>query len=246
MNLSNVFNFIKENAYIIGPALLVLGIIAVVIMMKRGKIKDTQGENHKTDNAAPQPPAKTTIKEIGVYVLIVSVLATVTLPAFTTYVWLEGFQTNFHISLIFSALFFILAEVMMIKIYNEKAEMEQQNWKGLNDWSQALDMGALKMMYNDTVKKFQEVYKDSIWVKYTPPYALVSYIIITSIGLTVFIYHFDRLVEAMGWSYALSLAALLGFVVINLNVKFINDIYNLIKKYRQAKTLNKQLNLSGT
>lgn len=203
-------------------------------------------EEQKSEKPAEKPktqPQRISIKELGVYVLIVSVLAAITLPVFTTYVWLEGFQTHFHISLIFSALFFILAQIMMIKIYDEKAELEQRAWKGLDDWSQALDLGALKIMYHDTVKKFQEACKDSIWVKYTPPYALVSYIIITSVGSTVFIYHFNHLVEEMGWSYALSLATLLGFVVINLNVKFVNDIYNLIKKYRQAKGLNKQLNL---
>jgi len=205
--------------------------------MAKEKQSEKPAEKTKTQ------PQRISIKEIGVYVLIVSVLAAVTLPVFTTYVWLEGFQTNFHISLIFSALFFVLAEVMMIKIYNEKTELEQQNWSGLNIWLGTLNQGEAP---TKIVKKFQEVYRDSIWVKYTPPYALVSYVVITSVGSTVFIYHFNRLVEEMGWSYALSLAALLGFVVINLNVKFINDIYNLIKKYKQAKALNKQLSLGGT
>lgn len=159
-------------------------------------------------------------------VLIISLMATVLLTAYSTIIFKREHLSLFcEITIALSLFFFIAAQWIMYHVYNMKDKLEKIAWNK-----------KMKNQPDEIIKletKFQKAYQDSVWIKHTPPFALVIYILIISIGFVTI----SLSLQWKNWLDYFILGVMLA-VTAMITTKFINDIYNLLNNFKKMKGLS--------
>ena len=134
---------------------------------------------------------------------------------------------------------FLAAEYMMFLIYDAKTAIEKEAWAKINATLTAgLTDPAELNAASAKVRTIWDTYIDSRWIRPTPPFALVIYILIVCIGFNVILLNISDLENWMDSSTRVTLILVIFGVWAMLSTKFINDVYNLVKNYRRVSKLN--------
>jgi|GEM_PF-4493476 len=185
------------------------------------------GSDEKDDNAPSD--AKwwsdvVTDKTRG-WILIGSILAAIIFPIHANFIWVySGINNIFWFSSGLSLFFGIFAITIMYQLYNERRTMETEAWQ--------LKIAELPEVTAEIDAKFFYAYQDTVWIKHVTPFALVIYIGVISIGsANIFFTH-----SFTTWHDYKILLVLLSVDII-ITIKFINDIYGLLRSFKKAKGL---------
>lgn len=169
-------------------------------------------------------------------ILVISCLATVFLAACGTI----QFHTHkidliFWVIVFLDCFFFTVAEIVMYGLYTDKQRFELQAWTNLvQDIKQNYSELYHFSQTLESLKFFHEAYRDGLWIKHTPPFALFVYIVYAIALPTIW------LNDDLGrWIGQFTIAFVI-FLLALFNVKVINDLYNLIIGYKEMKTLQKK------
>lgn len=198
-----------------------------VVPEPKTKIKKTKEPNWVTEK----------IEQWRLPILLISLLYTILMTAHSTILFhTQKLDVVFWADLFLVMVCFIAAEVLMYGLYSDKKSLELEAWTKLTE--------DLKSNYSDTyrytqtlesLKLFSATYYDSFWIRHTPPFALVIYI-----GYAIALPTIWLKIDWHLWINQFTVVSVLVLFLL-FNVKFFNDLFNLIMGYRKMKTLKKKV-----
>ncbi|MEI6378293.1 MAG: hypothetical protein WCO55_01410 [Candidatus Falkowbacteria bacterium] len=200
----------------------------------------------KVKTVKPLKPPKTA-EDFKVYMLILSIISAILVPYYAVILFhKDGASFYFYTAVIFSVFFFIIAEIMMYLIYDDKRAMETEAWKKIIErvcWDCPTPLERGTLMHKMTI--IQGSYNDSGFIRHTPPFALVLYILFVCICFNYILLDFKQFDAWFKSPTNIILLVVIFGLWATLTVKFINDLYNLVNNNRRMARLERIFTQKG-
>lgn len=159
--------------------------------------------------------------------LIISILTTILMSGYATMIWTKnGDVIIFWSSCAVSAFCFITSQLMMYQLYMKKIRHENSGWNKLKD----------RLVEPILLAKVHNLYRESLWIQHTPPFALFLYVELISICEVHIFLELNSTDPLYLW-----ILVFMFSVAIIITIKFCNDVYNLLNNCKKMQGLDKDL-----